>query len=88
MAIRVALGIHFETFIKEELETGRFNNASEVVRAALRLLEDQGKRQALKLTELKAAIQAGIKSGRGVAAEKVFDRLEKRYAGMGKGSNG
>ena len=87
MAICVALGIHFETFINEELETGRFNSASEVVRAGLRLLEDQERLQALKLTELEAAIQAGIMSGRGVTADKVFDRLEKKYVAMGKASN-
>jgi antitoxin ParD1/3/4 len=85
MAISIALGIHFETFINEELETGRFNSASEVVRAGLRLLEDQEKLQALKLTELKAAIHAGIMSGRGVTADKVFDRLEKKYAAMDEG---
>ena len=56
MPTSVALGPHFEEFIKEQLEGGRFNNASEVVRAGLRLLEDQEKLQALKLAELKAAI--------------------------------
>ena len=43
MPTSVALGAHFEEFIKEQLEGGRFNNASEVVRAGLRLLEDQEK---------------------------------------------
>ena len=88
MPTSVALGAHFEDFIKEQLEGGRFNNASEVVRAGLRLLEDQEKLQALKLAELKAAIQAGIVSGSGIPAEEVFDRLEKKYAAMGKGSSG
>ena len=62
--------------------------AVSAVRAGLRLLEDQEKLQALKLAELKAAIQAGIVSGAGVPAEDVFDRLEKKYAAMGKGSSG
>jgi antitoxin ParD1/3/4 len=88
MPTSVALGPHFEEFIKEQLESGRFNNASEVVRAGLRLLEDQEKLQALKLVELKAAIQAGIVSGSGIPPEEVFDRLEKKYAAMGKGSGG
>ncbi|CDZ67831.1 Putative addiction module antidote protein, CC2985 family [Neorhizobium galegae bv. orientalis] len=36
----VALGNHYEEFVKKQLESGRYNNASEVVRAGLRLLED------------------------------------------------
>lgn len=35
------LGEHFDSFVRDMLATGRFNNASEVVRAGLRLLEDQ-----------------------------------------------
>ena len=87
MPTSVALGAHFEEFIKKQLKSGRFNNASEVVRAGLRLLEDHEKLQALKHAELKAAIQAGIVSGPGVPAEAVFDRLEKKYA-AGKRSSG
>jgi antitoxin ParD1/3/4 len=36
----IALNEHYEQFIKKQLESGRYNNASEVVRAGLRLLED------------------------------------------------
>lgn len=36
----VAIGNHYEEFIRKQLESGRYNNASEVVRAGLRLLED------------------------------------------------
>lgn len=36
----VALGNHYEEFVRKQLESGRYNNASEVVRAGLRLLED------------------------------------------------
>jgi antitoxin ParD1/3/4 len=35
-----ALNEHYETFIKKQLASGRYNNASEVVRAGLRMLED------------------------------------------------
>lgn len=37
----VVIGDRYESFIEAQIASGRFNNASEVVRAALRLLEDQ-----------------------------------------------
>jgi antitoxin ParD1/3/4 len=73
-----ALGDHFEEFINEQVESGRYNNASEVVRAGLRLLEDDAKERALKLDELRRAVQAGLDSGRGRPAEVVFDEIEAR----------
>jgi antitoxin ParD1/3/4 len=48
MPTSVALGDHFEEFIREQLESGRFNNVSEVVRAGLRLLEDEQKLRELR----------------------------------------
>lgn len=55
----VALGVYFEDFIKAKIAQGRYNNASEVIRAGLRLLEENESR----LTELKVAIREGIDSG-------------------------
>ena len=77
MPTSVALSPYFESFTKEQVNTGRFNNVSEVLRAGLRLLADQEQAQAVKLRELRAAIQAGDESGSGIEANKVFDRLEK-----------
>lgn len=79
MPTSVALGSHFETFVKDQLGSGRFNNASEVVRAGLRLLEDHEHTQALKLQELRAAIEKGVSSGPGRSADAVLDRLGKKY---------
>lgn len=79
MPTSVALSPHFESFIKEQVNAGRFNNVSEVVRAGLRLLEDQEQLKSLKLQELRSAIQAGAASGAGVDAHKVFDRLQSKY---------
>jgi len=79
MPTSVALSPHFESFVKQQVTAGRFNNVSEVVRAGLRLLEDQEELKALKLQELRSAIDAGTASGAGVEATKVFDRLERKY---------
>lgn len=56
----ISLGNHFENFIDHTLSEGRFKNASEVVRAGLRLLEEEENRLIL----LKNAVQEGINSGR------------------------
>ena len=58
----ISLGDHFENFIKSTVSNGRFNNASEVVRAGLRLLEEEENR----IQILRKAIQEGIESGRAV----------------------
>jgi antitoxin ParD1/3/4 len=79
MPTSVALSSHFETFIRNQVESGRYNNASEVVRAGLRLLEDQQKQAELQLEAMKAAIAAGLASGPSIAADQVFDRLEAKY---------
>ena len=83
----VVLSPYFESFTKEQVNTGRFNNVSEVLRAGLRLLEDQEQAQAVKLRELRAAIHAGDESGSGIEANKVFDRLEKKYKSLVKASD-
>ena len=44
-----ALGEHFETFVRKQVETGRYASASEVVRDALRLLKDNWKSAKLPL---------------------------------------
>ena len=55
----ISLGDHFETVVEESLSVGRYQNASEVIRAGLRLLEIEEN----KLIALKKAIDDGINSG-------------------------
>ena len=78
MPTSVALGSHFEEFVKKQLESGRFNNVSEVVRAGLRLLEDEEKVRQLRHRELRAAIQAGIDSEDAGSVEEVVARNRAR----------
>jgi antitoxin ParD1/3/4 len=56
----VSLGDHFENFVDSKVSTGRYKNASEVIRAGLRLLEEED----IKLSSLKKAIVEGFESGR------------------------
>lgn len=53
-----AIGAYFVDYIKSKVSSGRYKNASEVVRAGLRLLEEKNRNLALK-----RAIQEGIESG-------------------------
>ena len=55
----ISLGDHFDAFVQSSISKGRYKNASEVVRAGLRLLEEEESRVAA----LKKAIQEGIDSG-------------------------
>lgn len=73
----ISLGNHFENFIEHSLSEGRFKNASEVIRAGLRLLEEEESR----LIVLKNEIKKGIESGRAenfVAAEHLENMKAKR----------
>ncbi|MET0759216.1 MAG: type II toxin-antitoxin system ParD family antitoxin [Flavobacterium sp.] len=55
----ISLGNHFETFVEKSISKGRFQNASEVIRAGLRMLEEEEN----KILALRNAIQEGIQSG-------------------------
>jgi Arc/MetJ-type ribon-helix-helix transcriptional regulator len=52
----------------------------------LRLLEDQQKQSELQLEAMKAAIAAGLASGRSIPGDQVFDRLEAQYHGQAAGA--
>lgn len=55
----ISLGTYFDDFIQNRISAGRYKNASEVVRAGLRLLEEEEN----KIIALKEAIQEGLDSG-------------------------
>lgn len=82
------LGDHFESFIKEQIQQGRYASASEVVRDGLRALEDREKLRAVKLEALRTEIQRGVDSGAGIPAKAVFASVRKRIAEVGAAGPG
>lgn len=72
----ISIGPHFDTFIQNQIETGRYASTSEVVRAGLRLLE----REEEKLRLLRQALVEGEQSG----WAEDFDRKEFKARMRGK----
>ncbi|WP_430406915.1 type II toxin-antitoxin system ParD family antitoxin [Fluviicola sp.] len=56
----VSLGNYFDEFVSNQVSKGRYKNVSEVIRAGLRLLENEES----KVIALKNAIQQGVNSPR------------------------
>ena len=78
----VNLTDELDRFVLAKVESGRYENASEVVRAALRTLEREEQRYEVKLAALRAAIDAGDASG--VAAGNSFARVRQAVKLSGK----
>lgn len=72
----VSLGNYFEDFVESRISEGRYKNTSEVIRAGLRLLEEEENR----IRVLKTAIQEGIDSGiaKNFDAKKHLEALKAR----------
>lgn len=74
----IALGRHFDEFISQQLAEGRYGSASEVVRAALRLLEEREG----KIRALRQALREGEESGfDSYSLEAVISELDENTSG-------
>ena len=73
----VSLTKELDQFVSSRVEGGRYANASEVMRTALRVLERDEREYEEKLAALRAAIDKGLASG--VAEPGVFSRIRKKY---------
>ena len=73
----VNLTDELDRFVVEKIEGGRYENASEVVRAALRSLEREEREYAMRLEALRKAIDEGDASG--VAEGDIFARIRQDY---------
>lgn len=76
-----AIGDHFEQFIRQQIDSGRYASASEVVRGALRGLEGRERLREIELEEYRAKIRESIQSP-AKPAEEIFSRLEAKYQAM------
>lgn len=73
----ISLGSHFDLFIQRTLKEGRYKNASEIVRAGLRLLEEEEQ----KMLALRQVIEEGINSGlaKDFDPQKHLQSLKKKH---------
>lgn len=78
MASSFSLGAHFESFVQGQLASGRYNNASEVLRDALRLMEDRD----AKLQALRATLNASIRAGGAHSDGDVTRALDEEEAAL------
>ena len=63
MTLNINLTPQLEKLVRQKVESGRYNSASEVVREALRLMETQNELHALQLERLRRDIREGLESG-------------------------
>ena len=80
MPINVNLTPFLEEMVRQKVKSGLYTSASEVVREALRLMEEQDSLRKAKLDTLRQDIRAGIESGTATAwdAEEIKKTVRKR----------
>ena len=61
--MNISLTPHLEQLVHGKVESGLYNSASEVMREALRLMEERDQLRELRLEELRREIQKGMDSG-------------------------
>jgi antitoxin ParD1/3/4 len=79
--MNVSLTPELERLVQEKVASGLYNSASEVVREALRLLQERDELRRVRLEELRREIAVGIEAAdRGdlVPADEVFAQLRQR----------
>lgn len=74
----VTIGQHFDSFIQNQIDAGRYASQSEVVRAGLRLLEQQEE----KLMALRKALKDGEESGidQNFDPEQFLASMKQKYS--------
>lgn len=80
--MNISLTKQLEDLVKSKVESGLYGSASEVMREALRLLEERDRMRSLRLEDLRAEIKRGLDSGEPTPLDMgaVKDRGRKRLA--------
>lgn len=79
--MNVSLTPELEQMVAEKVQSGRYTSASEVIREALRLLEEQDRLKQSHLAEVRQKIDRGLKQldeGRGISAQEARAGLRRR----------
>jgi antitoxin ParD1/3/4 len=86
MPMNISLTPHLEAMIREKVESGSYNSASEVVRDALHLLEEEDQLRELKMQRLRRDIPEGLASGASTRfdAQEIKSRARCRKANSEK----
>ena len=88
--MNISLTPQLEALVKTKVESGLYGSASEVVRDALRLLEERDRRQFMRVEELRAEIKKGLDSGEPTSLDvgAVKARGRQRLDAQQKKANG
>jgi len=86
--MNVSLTPELENFVHDKVTSGRYTSASEVVREALRLLEDHDHARAAQLEEFRAEVDrrlASLDAGKAIDGETVFAQIREKSKQKRKG---
>ena len=81
--MNISLTPELEELVQKKVESGRYSSASEVIRAGLRLLEQEDELRETRLAAMRAQVQEGIEQaerGELVDGEEAVARVKKRAA--------
>ncbi|HXG63517.1 MAG TPA: type II toxin-antitoxin system ParD family antitoxin [Blastocatellia bacterium] len=79
--MNVSLTPELEEFVNKKVDSGRYHSSSEVVRAGLRLLQEQDELHQMKLETLRRELTRGIEQldkGEGISGKRVFAEIKRR----------
>jgi antitoxin ParD1/3/4 len=76
--MNVALSKYYEDMVGDLIESGRYGNSSEVVRAGLRALENAEQQAALNIPDLDKKLLAGVRGPAKPLTNSDFDQIRRR----------